>query len=94
MKSFFKNVLSTMVGIILATITSIILIIAVISIIISSSESQKNINLKENSILRINLTKNKVVERNINNPLKNINPSTSVINTIEIKANMIPAVMP
>ncbi len=85
MKSFFKNVLSTMVGIILATITSIILIIAIISIIISSSESQKNINLKENSILRINLTKNKVVERNINNPLKNINPSTSVINTIEIK---------
>ncbi len=74
-----------MVGIILATITSIILVIAITSIVISSSESKKNINLKTNSILKIDLTKNKVVERNINNPLKNFNASANMINTIELK---------
>jgi len=68
MKSFFKNVLSTIVGIVLSVIVVVLLFIGIISIAVSSLDSEEETKVKTNSILKINLSK-AIVERASDNPL-------------------------
>ncbi|MDG2138759.1 MAG: signal peptide peptidase SppA [Flavobacteriales bacterium] len=70
MKKFIKNVLSTLIGIILSFAVIVIVLIGILSI----ASSQMNNNekpIKENSILKIDLS-SEVVERSSSNPLSNI----------------------
>ena len=82
MKSFFKNILST----ILAILTSVFIIIILLFGIISTLNSNKGPIIKPNSILTIDLANTAVVERTTMNPLQEINPlSGEMEKTIELK---------
>ena len=59
MKSFLKNILTTIIGIISSIIVMILLIIGFVAIISSEDE----VKVKENSILKIDLANTSVVER-------------------------------
>ena len=92
MKSFFKNVLSTIVGVVLSVVVVVLLFIGIISIAISALNSDKETKIKANSILKITLSK-AIVERASNNPFENLsitnmNPETemefkTILNNIE-----------
>ena len=92
MKSFFKNVLSTIVGVVLSVVVVVLLFIGIISIAISALNSDKETKVKANSILKITLSK-PIVERASNNPFENLsitnmNPETemefkTILNNIE-----------
>ena len=71
MKSFLKNVLSTIVGIVLSVVVVVLLFIGIISIAVSSLDSDNEAKVGENSILKINLSK-PIVERSSGNPFENI----------------------
>ncbi|HIG32867.1 MAG TPA: signal peptide peptidase SppA [Flavobacteriales bacterium] len=64
MKIFFKNILSTIIGMVSAVIVIVLLSIGLIAII----SSEEDVTVKKNSILKIDLSK-KVVERASPNPL-------------------------
>ncbi|MBT5273223.1 MAG: signal peptide peptidase SppA, partial [Flavobacteriales bacterium] len=64
MKSFLKNILTTIIGIISSIIVMILLIIGFVAIISSEDE----VKVKENSILKIDLANTSVVERSSENP--------------------------
>ena len=71
MKSFFKNVLSTIVGVVLSVVVVVLLFIGIISIAISTLDSDKETKVKANSILKITLSK-PIVDRASDNPFKNL----------------------
>ena len=81
MKSFLKNILTTIIGIISSIIVMILLIIGFVAII--SSEDQ--VMVKENSILKIDLANTSVVERSSENPFDGLSLSGDVASTIELK---------
>ena len=71
MKSFFKNVLSTIVGVVLSVVVVVLLFIGIISIAISTLDSDKETKVKANSILKITLSR-PIVERASDNPFENL----------------------
>ena len=71
MKSFLKNVLSTIVGVVLSVIVVVLLFIGIISIAVSSLDNDGETKVKANSILKINLSK-PIVERASDNPFENL----------------------
>jgi protease-4 len=81
MKSFLKNILTTIIGIISSIIVMILLIIGFVAIISSEDE----VKVKENSILKIDLANTSVVERSSENPFDGLSLSGDVASTIEIK---------
>ena len=81
MKSFLKNILATIIGIISSIIVMILLIIGFIAIISSKDE----VKVKENSILKIDLANTSVVERSSENPFDGLSLSGDVASTIELK---------
>ena len=80
MKTFLKNTLSTIIGIISSIIVMILLIIGFVAIISSEDE----IKVKENSILKIDLGNIAVVERTSENPFDGFNLSGDIPNTMEL----------
>ncbi|MEE2700281.1 MAG: signal peptide peptidase SppA [Bacteroidota bacterium] len=68
MKSFFKNVLSTIVGIVLSAVVVVLLFVGILSVAVSSLDKESETKVAENSILKINLS-NPIVERASDNPL-------------------------
>lgn len=86
MKSFLKNVLSTIVGIVLSIVVVVLLFIGVISVAVSSLEKKEESKVEANSILKIKLTK-PIVERASDNPLDYLTIGNTEMNTpIEIKS--------
>jgi len=85
MKSFFKNVLSTIVGMVLAVIVITLLFIGIISLSLSSISNDAEVDVKENSILNINLSETSVVERTSENPFDGLNFSGDIAKTISLK---------
>jgi len=85
MKSFFKNVLSTIVGMVLSVFVIVLLFIGIMSISISSLNNEKEVIVKENSILKINLAELSVVERTSENPFEGLNFSGDLPKTIALK---------
>ena len=85
MKSFFKNVLSTIVGMVLAVLVVVLLFIGIVSVSMSSLNNDREVKVKENSILKINLAELSVVERTSENPLEGLNISGDVPESIELK---------
>jgi protease-4 len=85
MKSFFKNVLSTIVGMVLAVFVIVLLFIGIVSVSMSSLNNDKEVTVKENSILKINLAELSVVERTSENPFEGLNFSGDLPKTIELK---------
>lgn len=85
MKSFFKNVLSTIVGMILSVIVIILLFIGIISLNLSSINNKNEVDVKENSVLNINLSETSVVERTSENPFNGLNFSGDIAKTISLK---------
>ena len=81
MKSFLKNILTTIIGIISSIIVMILLIIGFVAIISSEDE----VKVKENSILKIDLANTSVVERSSENPFDGLSLSGDVASTIELK---------
>ena len=70
MKSFLKYTFATIVGILLSSIIGFFIFMGIISAIISSGEN-KEVKVKQNSVLKINL-QNGVAERQSKNPLSNL----------------------
>jgi protease-4 len=85
MKSFFKNVLSTIVGMVLAVFVIVLLFIGIVGVSISSLNNDKQVTVKENSILKINLAELSVVERTSENPFEGLNFSGDLPKTIALK---------
>ena len=85
MKSFFKNVLSTIIGMVLAVIVIMLLFVGIISLSISSINNKDEVSVKENSILEINLSDLSVVERTSENPFDNLSFSGDIPKTIALK---------
>ena len=85
MKSFLKNVLSTIVGMVLAVFVIVLLFIGIVSVSMSSLNNDKEVIVKENSILKINLAELSVVERTSENPFEGLNFSGDLPKTIELK---------
>jgi len=81
MKSFLKNILSTIIGIVSSIVICILLFIGIISLI----SSEKEFQLKNNSILKIDLANTSVVERTALNPFDAMNISGEVSTSIELK---------
>ena len=71
MKTFLKNVLSTIVGVVLSVVVVILLFIGIISIAVSSFDNEKESKVGPNSILKIDLT-SPIVERASDNPFENL----------------------
>ncbi len=68
MKSFFKYLLATMLGIILSSIFLFIILIAGISAMVSSQDQA--INIKPNTVLHVELSQ-PIMDRSNNNPMAN-----------------------
>ena len=81
MKSFLKNIFSTIIGMFLSIIILLLLCVGIINIV----SSEKEINIKENTILKIDLTNTLVVERASENPLDGLNLSGDMGSKIELK---------
>ena len=81
MKTFFKNILSTIIGMVSAVIVIVLLSIGMIAIISSEDE----VVVKENSILKIDFSNTSVVERTSKNPFGKLNLSGEVGKTIALK---------
>ena len=81
MKSFFKNILSTIIGVALSIIILVLLFIGSISIMSSDEKT----TIKQNSILKIDLANTSVVERTSENPFDGFNLSGEAEETIELK---------
>ena len=81
MLSFFKNLLSTILGIILSFIILIILITGGLSLF----EKKGSVAVKEDSVLKIDFTKFEIVERASENPFSALDISGSVVQSISLK---------
>ena len=81
MKIFFKNILSTIIGIISSIVILILLFIGIIALM----SSEKEIVAKKNSILKIDLASTSVVEQKSENPFDKLNLSGEVGEAIELK---------
>ena len=81
MKSFLKNIFSTIIGMFLSIIILLLISIGIINIV----SSEKEIKVKENTILKIDLTNTSVVERASENPLDGLNLSGDIGSKIELK---------
>ena len=80
MKQFFKYVLATVVGVIAVSIFGIILFFIVLSAIISSTEKQ--VSVRENTMLVINLNR-QIVDRAPNDPFEDMDiPGFNQVKTI------------
>jgi protease-4 len=85
MKLFLKNVLSTIVGIVLSIVVVVLFFVGVISVAVSSLDKKDESKVDVNSILKIKLAK-PIVERASNNPLDYLAIGNTEMNTpIEIK---------
>jgi protease-4 len=81
MKTFLKNILSTIIGIVSTVVIITLLFIGFIAIISSEDE----VKVKENSILQIDLSSTTVVERASANPFEGFNLSGDIPKTIELR---------
>ena len=81
MKTFFKNILSTIIGMVSVVIVIVLLSIGMIAIISSEDE----VVVKDNSILKIDFSNTSVVERTSKNPFGKLNLSGEVGKTIALK---------
>lgn len=81
MKSFLKNIISTVIGMVVAFIVLILLFVGIFTII----NPEKDVIVKENSILKIDLTNTSVVERKSDNPFEGFDLSGESKKTIELK---------
>jgi protease-4 len=72
MKQFFKFMFASMLGFILSAIVLVFLLIALIAGVASSMEGKKEVEVKDNSILRLTLNY-PIEERTSENPFDNIN---------------------
>ena len=81
MKEFFKNILSTMIGMLAGFIIMILLFIGIIAIMSPNDE----VIIKDNSILKIDLANTLVVERKSENPLDLLNISGEIQEVIALK---------
>ena len=87
MKSFFQNVLSTIVGVVLSIIVIILLFVGIISITTSLYKDDNKTKIKINSVLKVNLS-NPVVERTSGNPFEGM-PFTNLDYQKEIELKTI-----
>lgn len=74
MKGFFKYSLATVVGILMYSVISFILFIALVSII-SAASSNKEVHIKPNTILYLKLD-NEIIDRATDNPFENFDFAT------------------
>ena len=81
MKTFIKNILSTILGILSSIIIFILLCIGIFSML----NSEEKVTLKKHSVLKIDLTNTSVVERTSENPFNNLRLSGEVAETIELR---------
>ena len=85
MKKFLKNILSTIIGIVLSFIVMGLLIIGIISLSITSLDNNKAITLEKNSMLKMDF-KRPIVEKTSENPLDDIRLTNTERNkSIELK---------
>ena len=81
MKSFLKNILSTVVGI----FSSILLLLIIMLVIFSIASTDNEVKIKKNSILKIDLSNNTIVERSPTNPLEAFNFTGEMLDNLELK---------
>lgn len=81
MKALLKNIISTIIGIVASTIILILLFIGIIYFV----NTDKEITVKENTILKIDLANTSVVERTSENPFDGFNFSSEIKKAIELK---------
>ena len=81
MKSFFKNILSTIIGI----VSSILLLVIILLAIITIASPDNEVKIKKNSILKIDLSNNTIVERSPTNPLEAFNFTGEMTENLELK---------
>lgn len=81
MKSFLKNILSTIVGI----VSSILLLLIIMLLIFSIASTDNEVKIKKNSILKIDLSNNTIVERSPTNPLEAFNFTGEMLDNLELK---------
>ena len=82
MFSFFKNIISTTIALVL---TIVILITIIVLFGSNTFNNKKTTTTKPNSILVINFSETKIVERKSENPFENLNPSGNVQKSMELK---------
>ena len=70
---------------ILSVIVIILLFIGIISLNLSSINNKNEVDVKENSVLNINLSETSVVERTSENPFNGLNFSGDIAKTISLK---------
>ena len=81
MKSFFKNILSTIIGI----VSSILLLVIILILSIAIASTDNEVKIKKNSILKIDLSNNTIVERSPTNPLEAFNFTGEMTENLELK---------
>ena len=81
MKSFLKNILSTIVGI----VSSILILLIIMLLIFSIASTDNEVKIKKNSILKIDLSNNTIVERSPTNPLEAFNFTGEMLDNLELK---------
>ena len=81
MKSFFKGLLTNILGTIISSIIFILFIVGIITLIIPDNDFE----IKKNSILKINLSDFNVVERSTDNPFEEFNLNGNTSKSIELK---------
>ena len=81
MKSFLKNILSTIIGI----VSSILLLLIIMLVIFSIAGTDNEVKIKKNSILKIDLSNNTIVERSPTNPLEAFNFTGEILDNLELK---------
>ena len=81
MKSFFKNILSTIIGI----VSSILLLVIILILSIAIASTDNEVKIKKNSILKIDLSNNTIVERSPTNPLEAFNFTGEMTDNLELK---------
>lgn len=81
MKKILKNILSTIIGIISSIIVLSIILIGFVAFL----SPDKQVKVKENSILKIDLSSTAVVERRATNPFDALNMSGKLKQSLEIK---------
>ena len=80
MKSFLKNILSTIIGI----VSSILLLLIIMLVIFSIASTDNEVKIKKNSILKIDLSNNTIVERSPTNPLEAFNFTGEMLDNLEL----------
>ncbi len=80
MKSFLKNILSTIIGI----VSSILLLLIIMLVIFSIASTDNKVKIKKNSILKIDLSNNTIVERSPTNPLEAFNFTGEMLDNLEL----------